>query len=323
MDARYVVGVDLGGTKILTVLADLSGKVQAEIKVPTKAAEGPDKVIDRITASIAAVQQRAGAYPGGLLGVCVGTPGPDLDIENGIVHFSNNLGWYNVPLKAYLQDKLQVPVIVENDANTAAMGEYAFGAGKCTGDMVYITVSTGIGGGIIIGGAVYHGAAGSAGEFGHMTVMPGGPQCTCGKFGCLEALASGTAIAKAAAELLAGGGGGAILHAAGGRKEAVDAKAVAAAAAGGDAEAGAILTGAARALGIGIANIINMLNPPLIVLGGGVMKMKELIWPTLEEELRIRTLKCSLESTCIVPAALGGKAGAMGTIAIALSHCRR
>lgn len=322
MDARYVVGVDLGGTKILTVLADLSGKVQAEIKVPTGAAEGPDKVIARITATIEAVRQQAGVCPGGLLGVGVGAPGPDLDIENGIVHFSNNLSWYNVPLKAHLQEKLQVPVIIENDANAAAMGEYAFGAGKCADDMVYLTVSTGIGGGIIIGGAVYHGAAGSAGEFGHMTVMPNGPQCTCGKFGCLEALASGTAIAKAAAELLAGGGGRAILQAAGGRREAVDARAVAGAAAKGDAEAQAILAGAARALGIGIANIVNTLNPPLIVLGGGVMKIKEMIWPTLEEELSARALKYSLQSTYIVPAALGSKAGAMGAAAIALSRCR-
>ncbi len=321
MVARYVVGVDLGGTKILTVLADMSGYVRAEIKVPTGAAEGPEKVIERIINSISAVQQQAGVNPAGLLSVAIGVPGPDLDIENGIVYFSNNLGWHNVPLKAALQERLRVPVYVENDANAAALGEYVFGAGNNACDLVYLTVSTGIGGGVIIGGKIYHGASGNAGEFGHMTIMPDGPLCTCGRVGCLEALASGTAIAKAALELLERGEGSAVWQAAGRRKEAVNAKAVAQAAARGDSEARAILVGAARALGIGIANVINIFNPPLLVLGGGVMQNKELIWPTLENELRARALHRSLSNTRVVPAVLGTKAGAMGTIAIALSPC--
>ncbi|MBM7853648.1 glucokinase [Desulfohalotomaculum tongense] len=315
---NYVIGVDLGGTKIFTVLADMHGSICAEIKVPTGAAAGPEKVMERLVNSAAAVRQQCAADPRGLLTVAVGVPGPELDAERGLVYFSNNLGWYDIPLKEILQNELQVPVYVENDANAAALGEHVYGAGSGIDDMVYITVSTGIGGGIIIDRKIYRGVSHGAGEIGHMTIMPDGPQCTCGNTGCLESLASGTAIARAAVELIEQGRGKGILQAAGGRVEDVDARAVAGAAQRGDGEAKMIMSGAARALGIGIANIVNIINPPLVVLGGGVMESRELIWPEMERELRERAFKVPLQNLQLVPAALGSKAGALGAVALAL-----
>ena len=313
----HVVGVDLGGTKILTSLADISGTVHAEIKVPSGASEGPQRVIERIVRTVSAVQQQCGADPRGLVGMAVAAPG-QVDIKRGFVHFAPNLGWHNIPLKEVLENKLNVHVTMENDANTAALGELIYGAGRGNNDLVYITVSTGVGGGIIFDGNIFHGASDSAGEIGHMVIMPDGPLCSCGNNGCLEALASGTAIARAAYELVASGQGDAVLQAAGGRREAVDARAVAKAAQKGDQQARAILAGAARALGIGIANVVNILNPPLVVLGGGVMAMKDLMWPLMEKEMRARALKASIAGVRVLPAELENRSGVMGAVALAI-----
>lgn len=313
----YVIGTDLGGTKILTALADINGTILAELRQPTGAGEGPERVIERIVDSITALQHKCGVPPGALKAAAVVVPGPELDTGQGIVHFSNNLGWRNVELKKVLQNRLQVPVYIENDANAAALGEHIYGAGDGIHDMVYITVSTGIGGGIIINGRVYRGVSDGAGEIGHMTIMPDGPPCTCGNVGCLEALASGTAIARAALELIEEGGGEEIIKAAGGNINEVDARAVATAALNGDAEAGVIINGAARALGTGIANIVNVINPPLIVLGGGVMESRELFWPVMERELQDRCFKVQLKNLKVVPAALGTRAGVLGAAALA------
>ncbi|MTI80510.1 MAG: ROK family protein [Firmicutes bacterium] len=320
---KYVIGVDLGGTKILTILAAMSGNISAEIKLPTEAQDGPEKVIERILESIATVQQQCGVEPANLVAVALGVPGPELDTKQGVVHFSNNLNWHGVPLKEMLQNRLQVPVYIENDANAAALGEYAFGAANASGDMVYITVSTGVGGGIIINGQIYHGISDGAGEIGHMTIMPGGPRCTCGNYGCLEALASGTAIGRAAVELIEEGNGSAILQVAGGEKSAVSAQVVAESAKQGDPEALQIISDAARALGIGIANVVNILNPPSVVLGGGVMESKDLIWPGMERELKDRCFDIPFKALQILPAALGSKAGAMGAVALALNSVNK
>jgi glucokinase len=317
---QYVIGVDVGGTKILTMLADTLGNVLAEVEVPTMAAEGGDNVLGRVLQTISAVQQQAGVA-GGLLAVAVGVPGP-IDVEKGWVHFCPNLPWTNLPLRQILESKLQVPVFIENDANAAAYGEYIYGAGVGEHNMVYITVSTGVGGGIIINGQIYRGASDNAGEFGHMTIMPDGPVCRCGNAGCLEALASGTAIANAARELAARGKGEVLLRNAEGQIEAIDAKAVIAAAKNGDHECKAIIAGATRALGIGIANLINLLNPGLVVLGGGVMNNKELIWPLMQREIEARAMQAPLSRVKIVTAALGSKAGARGLLALPLHFYR-
>ncbi|WP_242868862.1 ROK family protein [Desulfotomaculum copahuensis] len=311
---NLVLGVDLGGTKIYTALADHSGRVLSAVKVPT-GEHAPENVIARIVQTVEEVRHRSGIDAGDICALGAGAPGP-LDPVRGIVHQAPNLGWHDVPLKALLEDALQLPVAVDNDANLAALGEYVYGAGRGEDDMVYITVSTGIGGGLIFGGRLYHGAGGGAGEIGHMTVDPDGPLCSCGNRGCLEALASGTAIARAARELVDAGGGAAILAAAGGR--AVSAETVAAAAAAGDAEASGILTAAGRVLGCGVANLVNLLNPGLVVLGGGAMQAGRLLWQAMEDELQRRALSHPLGGVRLAPAALGSRSGVLGAVALAL-----
>jgi glucokinase len=344
--ADYVAGVDLGGTKIYTLLATAEGTVKAEAKVPTEAGRGYEAVVERIAETVAAVAAQAGARPENVRVVGVGAPGP-LDPQTGIVHQAPNLGWKEAPLRADLEARLGLPVRLENDANLGALGEYAFGAGRGGTELVYVTVSTGIGGGLILRGEIYGGAGGGAGEIGHITVVPGGPRCRCGSRGCLEAVASGTAIALRARELLDGGAGGGagapagnggtgvragaagtggtcvrpgagILALAGGAAEAITAATVARAAEAGDWQARAILDEAAWHLGTGLAAVVNLLNPGLVVLGGGVMRSGRLLWERMDTSLREQALEAAYRQVRLVPGALGARAGALGAVALAL-----
>ncbi|HHU85963.1 MAG: ROK family protein [Pelotomaculaceae bacterium] len=314
-----VAGVDLGGTKIYTVLASSRGEVLAEQKIPTEAEKGPQHVIARILESVEQVRKAAFPASRRLRALTLGAPGP-LDTSRGIIHFAPNLNWHNLPIGEILQEKTGVRVLLDNDANLAALGEHFYGAGRGAENMVFITVSTGVGGGLILGGRLYRGAADGAGEIGHMTVLPDGPRCSCGNRGCLEALASGTAIARKAGELAACGGGRGILAAAGGDPGKISAVAVAAAAAEGDPGAVAVIEEAAGYLGIGVANLVNLLNPSLVVLGGGVMAAGELIWEGVRREVRARSLAAARQKLRLAPAELGGRAGAMGAVALALQR---
>lgn len=314
---NYVVGVDLGGTKIYTALAGEDGRVLAEIKVPTGAEKGLQHVVGRIVESVEQVQKAAAVPPRTVRALALGAPGP-LDTATGIIHYAPNLRWRNVHIRQILEERTAIPVMLDNDANLAALGEHVFGAGRGVENMVYITVSTGIGGGLILGGKIYRGITDEAGEIGHMTIQPYGPLCSCGNRGCLEAVASGTAIAREARDLVAGGAGQAILAAAGGDPKKISAAVVASAAAGGDVEAVSIINKAARFLGIGIANILNLLNPSLVVLGGGVMEAGELIWKEIKHEVQNRALEAAWAVARLVPAELGGRAGIMGAIGLAL-----
>ncbi len=315
--AGYVVGVDLGGTKIYTVLATVEGTVAAEVEVPTGAGQGYEAVLDRIAKTVAKVSEQAGVSPETVSAVGVGAPGP-LDPDTGVVHQAPNLGWKGVPLRVDLEARLALPVRIENDANLGALGEYTFGAGRGCAELVYVTVSTGIGGGLILRGEIYGGAGGGAGEIGHITVLPGGPRCRCGSRGCLEAVASGTAIALRARELVDRGTGAGILALADGESEAVTAATVARAAEAGDPEARAILDEAAWHLGTGLAAVVNLLNPCRIVLGGGVMKSGRLLWDRMDRSLREQALDAAYRRVRLVPGALGGRAGALGAVALAL-----
>lgn len=316
---QFVVGVDLGGTKILTALAGMDGRLAAEVKMPTGAGEGQQHVIGQIVRSVEQVLQTAGVKPEQVPAIALGAPGP-LDTVRGIIHFAPNLAWHDLPIRQVLEQQLSIPVLLDNDANLAALGEHVYGAGRGEDNMVYITVSTGIGGGLIFGGRLYRGFTDGAGEIGHMTVFPDGPLCGCGNRGCLEALASGTAIARDAKDLATCGRGEQILLAAGGDPAGITAVTVAAAAADGDAAAKSIIAKAARYLGIGIANIINLLNPSLVVLGGGVMEIGEPVWRHLRLEVQARALESAGKSTRLAKAELGSHAGVMGAIALALQQ---
>lgn len=313
----YYAAVDLGGTKIYAGVADGQGRLLSELKVPTEARSGYAAVLERVASTVREAMRRAGAIDGEPAAIGVGVPG-QVNPETGVVYQAPNLGWKDVSFGDDLRSLLPGEIRLENDANLAALGEYRFGAGRGVGDLVFITVSTGIGGGLVLNHRLYRGAGFGAGEIGHTVVEPGGPRCACGNHGCLEAVASGGAIGRRARELVAAGRGRRMLTLAGGMPDRVSARTVFEAAAEGDAEALDLVRCAARYLGIGIANILNVLNPALVILGGGVMESGPLIWELVRSEVEKNALNQSLASVRLVPAALGGRMGLMGAVALAL-----
>lgn len=322
MVAKYFIGIDLGGTKISTALVDANGKILASDYRETLAgaAEGPQPVIERMLDAARKVMAQAGVKPAQVAAAGVGAPGP-LDIAAGILISPPNLpGWSRVPLKQHIQDGLQIATFLENDANAAGLGEYRFGAGRGVQHMVYVTVSTGIGGGLILDGKLYHGSSGAAGEIGHTTLKPDGPPCNCGNWGCLEALASGTAIAREGRERVTRGVPTLIAELAGGVPERVTAKLVAEAAARGDAEAQHILAEAMEYLGLGIANLINLFDPELVVIGGGLTRLGERLFGPVRRVVAERAYVAKAHPVGIVPAALGDNVGVLGAAAVALTQ---
>ena len=306
--------IDLGGTNVRAIVAGLDGQISGHDRRPSRASEGLDATIETLLASLSQACSKAGLEAGALRGLGVATPGW-VDTERGIVPAATQLiGWQDVPLVEMLQERLGVTVRLENDANAAALGENAFGAGRGTRHMIYITVSTGVGGGIIADGCLYGGAKGSAGEIGHTIVDPSGPPCGCGNRGCLESLSSGTAIARRAAEA-ADRGDSAALAGIKEREGRVSARLVAEAARQGDAVSAAIYEEAGRFLGIALANTVNLFSPEAIVLGGGVMQAKDLFLPRAEATMREFALDEPLKYMRLVEAELGDRAGVMGMIA--------
>jgi glucokinase len=309
----YYLGIDLGGTKIAGLLADDQGKIVAEETVPTLAEEGVEPVISRIKKMIRDLMGKV--LPGKVKGVGLCAPGP-LNIKTGEVMHAPNLKWKNVPIVGILEKEFGLPVILENDANAAGYGECVYGAGKGAANMLYMTVSTGIGGGIIANGELVYGRDYSAGEVGHMVILPNGPQCGCGQHGCIEALASGTAIARAARNRLEEGEQSLILDLAHGQINAVTSHEVAEAARQGDQLALALLDEAFSYLGMAIGNLINLLNPETIVIGGGVAKMGNLLFDRINRALQNHAFSHMVAGVNIIPAILGGRAGTMGMVAL-------
>lgn len=263
---------------------------------------------------IAESEQRA---PDSLVIAC---PGP-LDVVTGIVYKPPNMaGWADVPLGAMLEQALGLEIVLVNDANAAAYGEWTYGAGMGTRWFVYITVSTGIGAGIVIDGTLLTGARGVAGELGHICIDPNGPICNCGNRGCLEALASGTAIARRYNEL-AGSGHAHAGHAGVGLGSATAAD-VAAAAAAGDPLSSRVFAEAATALGIGVANIVQLCNPEVVVLGGGVSLAGAMLFERVRDVVDANVIPIAAQAVKIVPAALGDHAGLMGCAALHQSSRR-
>lgn len=310
-----ILAVDLGGTKIYSALVGEGERILRRDVRPTEAPLGQERVIANILASLDVVTPPGALRDGSIRALGVGAPGP-LDPETGRIIFAPNLQWRDVNLKQILEDVLGIPVFLENDANLAAFGEHLYGAGRGHDHMVFLTVSTGVGGGLILGGEIYSGAFGGAGEVGHIVVVPEGPTCSCGNRGCLEAVASGRAIRRRAVELISGGNGRRILELAGGNPADVDAPVVTRAAQEGDPEAREILESAGRYLGMAIAGICTLLNPSLFVIGGGVARgAGRLLLEAAEEEARRRVLPAFREILRIVPAALLGRAGVLGAAA--------
>lgn len=318
---RYAVGVDLGGTKILSALVDEGGVVHQRHRMATPQ-QGPESVVAAIASSVQTGLQGSRAGEGDVVGVGVGAPGP-LDPRSGVVFQPPNLaGWYNVPLADLLRRRLELPVFVENDANAAALGEWWVGAGRGVHDLVYITVSTGIGGGLIINDALVHGVSGTAGEIGHITIDIHGPRCVCGNTGCLEVLASGKAIARMAREAIAARRSTKVLELAGGDTERITAEVVATAARQGDAVAREIFDQAGTYVGVAVASVVNLLNPAKVVIGGGVSKAGDLLFAPVRRTVRERAFERPARDAEIVPAALGDDVGVVGAAAVVFARAQ-
>jgi glucokinase len=314
------IGIDLGATKISTALVDAAGKIIAQDYRETLAIEGQKAVLERMVDAAHRVMGEAGLAPAQVTAVGVCSPGP-IDSRTGVLTAPPNLpGWKNVPLKQIIEEALGITTFLENDANAAALGEHRFGAGRGVQDMIYVTASTGIGGGLILNGQLYGGRTGAAGEIGHMTVLPWGPYCGCGNRGCLEALASGTAIAREGREMVRRGVPTLIAELAEGNPERVTAKLVAEAADKGDIEAQEILAEAMTYLGVGMASLVNLFNPELIVIGGGLTNMGEGLFGPVRRAIERRAFPAAARAVQVVPAELGDDVGVLGAVAAAMAQ---
>jgi len=316
MTTHWIIAVDLGGTQLRAALCTPDGTIHKHVKKKTRAKRGPEALLKRICETAQEVWPKEGE----VRAIGMSAPAP-FDPYEGVVLGAPNLpGWDRVPLRDIMKERLQRPVYVGNDANLAALGEHHFGAGRGFDDMVYITISTGIGGGVILGGKLWLGHKGLAGEIGHIVVETGGPLCNCGNRGCLEALASGTAIGHQARTLAASGRAPAILAVAGGDVAQVTSASVGEAAAQGDKVATKLLRQAGRYAGIGIVNVMHLFNPQRIVLGGGVTQAGDLLFKPIRRTVRRWAMNPLFwEDTAIVPAALGDDAGLLGALALAHS----
>ena len=312
---RPVLAVDLGGTKIIAAAVLPDGKVMSRNYCLTLAHEGPEAVINRLLSAIDDARTKAKLKTSELTGIVIAAAGP-LDTEKGLVTASPNLpGWQDVPLRDIIDEKLGVIPYLINDASAAAVGEHSFGAGNGVNNLVYLTVSTGIGGGIIIDNKLYSGANGCAGELGHMTIEPHGPRCNCGNFGCLGVMASGTAIARETVKRLRQGEVSSITELVKGKLEDVTAKTVAIAAKQGDPLACDVVAQAANYLGIGLANLVNIFNPEMVVIGGGVSQMGEMLLKPARKVIKARAFRLPARTARIVRARLGSDAGIIGAAA--------
>ncbi len=311
---RLVVGVDLGGTHIRAVLANEQGRILDRAQVRTYAAEGLPAVLDRI---ITTVRRVAEGVPG-VAAVGIGAPGP-IDSRSGVVSNPPNLpGWVNVPLGRIVEETVGIPTFLGNDANVAALGEFAFGAGKDVQHLIYITVSTGVGGGIIVDGKLLEGQRGAAGEVGHMVVEPGGPLCSCGGYGHLEALVSGTAIGRQACEAIEAGRWSIATELACDNPNGVTARIITEAAKQHDELALELLAQAGRRLGYAVINLVHLFNPQMVAIGGGVSVAGEHLLGPMREVVLDGLMPVFKQDLQMVTASLGTDAGIFGTVALAL-----
>lgn len=310
---KYIIGVDLGGTKISCALSDLTGKLIETQVVATNASEGEVAVLNRIINVIDKVMLNTNTAREDIKAIGIGAPGP-LDARRGIIVEPANLPFINFDLVTPIREKFNIPVYLDNDANAAAIGEFMFGAGKGTENMVYITVSTGVGGGAILNGKIYRGRTTNALEIGHTTVEPfSSARCNCGNLGCLEALSSGTAIAKRAKDAVLSNIDTTLKM-----YETITSYEVFKEAENGDKVAISIRDNALKYLGVGITNIINTFDPDKVVIGGGVSKAGEVIFDKIKEVVNERGLKTMTEGCEIVPAQLGTDAGVIGAVALGI-----
>ncbi|TIR26338.1 MAG: ROK family protein [Mesorhizobium sp.] len=311
--STLALAFDLGGTELRGALIGRGGEVVARVSEPTMAEAGSETVIGRI---IALAKKLLDDHPQAkVIGIGACAPGP-LDPKAGIVIGPPTLsGWHNVPMIDILSRQFGLPVRLENDANAAALGEWRFGAGRGAGSLVFVTVSTGIGGGVIADGHIYHGRRGLAAEIGHMTITGESDRCFCGNIGCFEAVASGTALGRRATRLTAPGDGSVLRRLSNDRD--VSARHVIEAARTGDAAARDLVEAEAKWLGIGFTNLLHLYSPEVIVMGGGLANGFDLLAPGIRATIEERAMQ-AYRDVPIVPAELGDRAGLVGAASLIL-----
>jgi len=310
----HYVGVDLGGTTITAGAVNVvSGEVLGRQQIPTLGKEGPDAVIARMVDLVHAVIADAGLRKEDVGGIGVGLPGV-LDMERGITVFLPNLpgGWRNVPLKATMESGTGLPTYLLNDVRSFTLGEKTFGAGRDVDTLVCVAIGTGIGGGMVINGKLHMGLDGTAGEIGHQVIDPYGPPCSCGSRGCLETFASGPAITAMALKAISHGRMTKIAEMVSYDLNRVTPEIVYRAAQDGDPVAKDIYERAGFYLGVGIANLITVLSPQMVVIGGGVAQAGDLLLEPVRRTIRERVHVTPLDKVQIVPAELGTNAGLIG-----------
>lgn len=311
MSKKYRIGIDIGGTNVKFAIVDLQGKIIYSNSVMTHAELGYESALNNIKQAIYTAFKETKVTKENIEGMGIGFPG-QIDSEKGIVRNLPNMpGWENVPVAKIMETEFGFPTKIDNDVRCAALGELNFGAGKGCKNLVCITVGTGVGSAIVANGQLVRGASMAAGELGHMTLLPfEGPICGCGDTGCLEALASGPSIVAMAEEYILGGKSTKYkeLAAAG----PITPYLVYEAAKQGDAVAKRIFTLTGEWLGIALSNVVNLLNPEKIVIGGGVAQAGDLLFDPIREVIKKRTLKVSGDAVKVVPAELGESAGVVG-----------
>ncbi len=313
----YVVGIDMGATHVTMLLANYAAHVVKDIEWTIDIDDGPQKIISLIDEHLHQMLMEMNLRMEEIKAICLGVPGPVV-LRGGMVSEPPIMpGWDKFPIESYIQSLWDVPVTLGNDAELGAIGEWAYGAGRGEENLAYVKVGRGIGAGMLLDGQIYHGADGSAGEIGHITIDENGPLCSCGNRGCLEAMAGGNAVAKRAVELVKKGQ----------RTElstirpvdSIQSKDVIAAACNGDLVAQQILSETGAHLGTAIAGLVNLFNPSMVIVGGGVSQIGDLLLEPIRQTVQKRSLRMASKRLRISTALLGRRSSAMGAVVQALS----
>jgi glucokinase len=320
---NHYIGIDLGGTNLRAAIADTdTGQIFHQRTCPTLAAEGQESVIQRIVKLIRELTQASGVPDGTIKGVGIGVPGTP-DIDTGVIQFLPNLPgrWLNVPLRSIVEEQVQLPVALINDVRAITLGEWTFGAGRGAETLVCLAIGTGIGGGVVVNGQFHLGIGGTAGEFGHHVVEVDGLPCGCGGKGCLELYASGPAIAAMGVKEVLHGHTTRIGELVNHDLNQIDAGIIVRAALEGDLIAQEILERVGRYLGIAIGNILGVISPQRVILGGGVSRAGDLLLTTILRTVNERVRVIPVHKVEFVLAELGMNGGLIGAALWAKRRC--
>ena len=313
----HVLGVDIGSTHLRILLADYAAGVQDEIEIPFDIKLGPERCLRQVDDRVQGLIQQSGLGMADVHAVGVGVPGPVVVEKGSVVAPPIMPGWDDFPIREHLQKIWSTRVTLNNDAELGALGEWAYGVGRGLSHLLYIKVGYGVGAGLLFNGHIYHGATGSAGEIGHIAIDSDGPLCTCGNRGCLESLSSGKAIAEKARDVLSTGNHTQLTAAA--NNGEITARDVAHAAQHGDLVAQEILQEAGEYLGTALASMVNLINPQMIIIGGGVSQVGDLLLGPVRRVVKERSLQAAAQDLRINAAVLGRRATSMGAVVSALS----